>query len=366
MDRRSALKGGVAASVAAGASTLAAPAISQSRRQWRMVTSWPKNFPGLGVSTENLAKRITTMSGGKLSVKVYAAGEMVPGLQALDAVIEGTAEMAHSAAYYWMNKSPALAFFTGVPYGMTASEMSAWINAMGGQALWDEVYDQFGVQGFLSGNTSIQAGGWFRKELKSVADLKGLRMRAPGIGGQVWQKMGVSTMNLAAGDIFQALQTGTLDAAEFVGPYNDLALGLYQIAKNYYMPSFTEPGLCTELVVNKEKFQALPKELQEVVRTACQAEYESMFATYMANDPRALQTLVNKHGVKVRKFPDDIFEQGAKYSKELIEELRNSKDSLTKKVAQHYIESFNLLRTKTDESDLPYIEARVKYFSFGK
>lgn len=364
MDRRSALKGGVAAGVAAGASTLAAPAISQSRRQWRMVTSWPKNFPGLGVSAENLARRITTMSGGKLSVKVYAAGEMVPGLQALDAVIEGTAEMAHSASYYWMNKSAALAFFTGVPYGMTASEMSAWINVMGGQALWDEVYDQFGVQGFMAGNTSIQAGGWFRKELKSVADLKGLRMRAPGVGGQVWQKMGVSVMNLAAGDIFQALQTGTLDAAEFVGPYNDLALGLYQITKNYYMPSFTEPGLSPELVVNKEKFQALPKDLQEIVRTACQAEYESMFASYMANDPRALQTLVSKHGVKILKFPDDIFEQGAKISKELIEELRNSKDKLTKKVAEHYIESFNLLRRKTDDSDLPYIQARVKYFSF--
>ncbi len=176
MDRRSALKASVAAGVAAGSATLAAPAISQGRKQWRMVTCWPKNFPGIGTSAESLARRITEMSGGKLTVKVYAAGEMVPALQALDAVIEGTAEMSHGAAYYWMNKSPALAFFTGVPYGMTASEMSAWINVMGAQALWDEVYDQFGVQGFLAGNTSVQAGGWFRKELKSVADVKGLRV----------------------------------------------------------------------------------------------------------------------------------------------------------------------------------------------
>ena len=262
MNRRSALKASVAAGVAAGSATLAAPAISQGRKQWRMVTCWPKNFPGIGTSAESLARRITEMSGGKLTVKVYAAGEMVPALQALDAVIEGTAEMSHGAAYYWMNKSPALAFFTGVPYGMTASEMSAWVNVMGGQALWDEVYDQFGVQGFLVGNTSVQAGGWFRKELKSVADVKGLRMRSPGLGGQVWQKMGVSVMNLAAGDIFQAMQTGTLDAAEFVGPYNDLALGLYQITKNYYIPSFTEPAQAPELVVSKEKFQALSKDLQ--------------------------------------------------------------------------------------------------------
>jgi twin-arginine translocation pathway signal len=363
MDRRSALKASVAAGVAAGSATLAAPAISQGRKQWRMVTCWPKNFPGIGTSAESLARRITEMSGGKLTVKVYAAGEMVPALQALDAVIEGTAEMSHGAAYYWMNKSPALAFFTGVPYGMTASEMSAWVNVMGAQALWDEVYDQFGVQGFLAGNTSVQAGGWFRKELKSVADVKGLRMRAPGLGGQVWQKMGVSVMNLAAGDIFQAMQTGTLDAAEFVGPYNDLALGLYQITKNYYIPSFTEPAQAPELVVSKEKFQALSKDLQEIVRAACQAEYDSMYATYAANDPRALDTLVGKHGVKVQRFPDEIFAKGGQYARELILEMRDSKDPLTKKTAEHFITSFNQLRQKTEGTDQPFIEARTKYFS---
>lgn len=363
MDRRSALKGSLAAGVAAGTATLAAPAISQSRQQWRMVTCWPRNFPGIGVSAENLAKRITEMSGGKLTVKVFAAGEMVPALQSLDAVIDGTAEMSHGAAYYWMNKSPALAFFTGVPYGMTAPELSAWVNVMGGQALWDEVYDQFGVMGLLAGNTGVQAGGWFRKELKSAADVKGLRMRAPGIGGQVWQKMGVSVMNLPAGEVFQALQTKTLDAAEFVGPYNDLALGLYQITRNYYMPSFTEPALAPELVVNKDKFMALPKDLQAIVRAACEAEYNACFASYTANDPRALDTLVGKHGVKVLKFPDDIFEQGAKHARELILEMRESKDALTKKVTEHFITSFNLLRQRTDQTDLPYLDARLKHFN---
>ena len=231
MDRRSALKKTLTAGAAAGAATLAAPAFSQGKVEWRMVTTWPKNFPGLGVGAENLAKRINTMSGGRLTVKVFSAGEMVPGLQALDAVINGTAEMSHGAAYYWQNKNVGLSFFTGVPYGMTSREHAAWVRILGGQQIWDEIYDQFGVQGFLSGDTGTQAGGWFRKEIKTVGDIKGLRFRTPGLGGQVWAKLGASVTNLAAGEIFQALQAGTLDASEFVGPYNDLALGFYQIAK---------------------------------------------------------------------------------------------------------------------------------------
>jgi TRAP-type mannitol/chloroaromatic compound transport system substrate-binding protein len=217
-------KAGVAtAGAAAVATTLAAPAISQGNITWRMVTTWPKNFPGLGVGAQRLADRITAASGGRLSVQVYAAGEMVPGLQALDAVIDGSAEMSHGAAYYWQNKSMGLSFYTGVPYGMTNRELAAWVRHMGGQELWDEIYDQFGLQGFLSGDTGTQAGGWFRNELTGVSDIQGLRFRSPGLGGQVWERLGASVTNLAAGDIFAALQNGTLDAAEFVGPYNDLA-----------------------------------------------------------------------------------------------------------------------------------------------
>jgi TRAP-type mannitol/chloroaromatic compound transport system substrate-binding protein len=310
MDRRSALKKTLTAGAAAGAAGFAAPALSQSRIEWRMVTTWPKNFPGLGVGAENLARRINTMSGGRLTVKVFSAGEMVPALQALDAVINGSAEMSHGAAYYWQNKNVGLSFFTGVPYGMTSRELAAWVRILGGQQIWDEIYDQFGVQGFLSGDTGTQAGGWFRKEIKTVGDIKGLRFRTPGLGGQVWAKLGASVTNLAAGEIFQALQAGTLDAAEFVGPYNDLALGFYQIAKNYYFPSFIEPGLATEAVVSKSKFRALPADLQEIVRTACQAEYDQVASDMYANDPRALDVLVSKHGVKVHQFSDDILSAG--------------------------------------------------------
>jgi TRAP-type mannitol/chloroaromatic compound transport system substrate-binding protein len=362
MDRRSVLKKTLTTGVGAGAAVLAAPAFSQGKVEWRMVTTWPKNFPGLGVGAENLAKRINTMSAGRLTVKVYSAGELVPPLQALDAVINGTAEMSHGAAYYWQNKNVGLSFFTGVPYGMTSREHAAWVRYLGGQQIWDEIYDQFGVQGFLSGDTGTQAGGWFRKEINTVADIKGLRFRTPGLGGQVWAKLGASVTNLAAGEIFQALQAGTLDAAEFVGPYNDLALGFYQIAKNYYFPSFIEPGLATEAVVSKSKFRALPADLQEIVRTACQAEYDQVASDFYANDPRALDTLVAKHGVKVHQFSDEILSAGAKASVEVLTGVRNSDNALAKKTAESFISALNLLRTRAEMTDTPYMRAREKFF----
>lgn len=356
-------KAGVATvGAAAAATTLAAPAIAQGNINWRMVTTWPKNFPGMGTGAERIAQRITAASAGRLSVQVYAAGELVPGLQALDAVIDGSAEMSHGAAYYWQNKSVGLSFFTGVPFGMTSRELAAWVRFLGGQEIWDEIYDQFGLQGFLSGDTGTQAGGWFRNELTGVADVQGLRFRTPGLGGQVWEKLGASVTNLAAGEIFAALQSGTLDAAEFVGPYNDLALGFYQIAKNYYFPSFIEPGLATELVVDKAKYQALPQDLQAIVRDACQAEYDNVASEFAANDPRSLRTLVNDHGVIVRQFPEEIVAAGAEAAKELLTEIRESGDALTKKTAESFIEALAIVRTKTEGTDMGFLRAREQYF----
>lgn len=363
MKRRDVIKTGLmSAGGVAAASTLAAPAIAEERRTWRMVTTWPKNFPGLGVGAQRLADRITAMSDGRLTVQVYAAGELVPPLGAFDAVIEGSAEMSHGAAYYWQNKSRATAFFTGVPYGMTSRELAAWMRYMGGQEIWDEVYDQFGVKGFLSGDTGTQAGGWFREELTGLSDIDGLNFRTPGLGGQVWEKLGATVVNMAGGEIYQALQSGALDAAEFVGPYNDLALGFYQIAKNYYMPSFTEPGLATELVVSKSKFAELPTDLQNIVEIACQAEYDQVASDFYANDPIALQTLVEKHGVEVKYFPEEILEAGATAAKEILEEVRSSDDALTRKTANSYFEALALLRTRTETIDGAFLKARERYF----
>lgn len=365
MDRRSFFtKAGITGVGAVAASTLAAPAIAQQNITWRMVTTWPKNFPGLGVGAQNLADRITKASGGRLTVQVFAAGEMVPGLQALDAVIDGSAEMSHGTPYYWQNKSQGLSFFTGVPYGMTSRELTAWVRYLGGQQIWDKIYDQFGLQGFLSGDTGTQAGGWFRNELTGVADLQGLRFRTPGLGGQVWSKLGASVTNMAAGDIFAALQSGTLDAAEFVGPYNDLALGFYQIAKNYYFPSFVEPGLATEIAVDKAKFAALPEDLQEIVRVCAEASYDDVASDMYANDPRALNALVKDHGVLIRRFPDEILEAGAKASMELIAEIREGGDALTKEAAESFVSAFNLLRQRTEGTDVPFLAAREKYIKY--
>ncbi|MEO7224060.1 MAG: TRAP transporter substrate-binding protein [Devosia sp.] len=353
------------AATAVAATGLAMPAIAQGNITWRLVTTWPKNFPGLGVGAQRLADRITKASGGRLTVQLFSAGEMVPALGALDAVIDGSAEMSHGAAYYWQNKSQGLSFYTGVPFGMTSRELTAWVRYLGGQEVWDEIYDQFGVQGFLSGDTGTQAGGWFKNELTSVADIQGLRFRTPGLGGQVWAKLGAAVTDLPAGEIFAALQSGTLDAAEFVGPYNDLALGFYQIAKNYYFPSFVEPGLATEITVNKAKFLELPEDLQEIVRACSQAAYDDVASEMYANDPRALQALVSEHGVQVKRFPDEILEAGAKASMELIGSIRQDGDALTKKVAESFVSAFNLLRQRTEGTDMPFLVAREKYIKYS-
>ncbi len=358
MHRRNFLR---TATVGAAAAGLAAPAIAQERATWRMVTTWPRNFPGLGVGAQRLADRITAMSGGRLTIELYSAGELVPALGTFDAVIEGSAEMSHGAAYYWQNKSQATNFFTGVPFGMTTGELAAWIRYMGGQELWDEVYDQFGVQGFVNGNTAIQAGGWFANELTGLADIQGINFRTPGLGGQVWQRMGATVVNLPAGEIFASLQSGALDAAEFVGPYNDLALGFHQVRKHYYISSFIEPGLATELVVDKAKFQALPDDLQAIIRTACQAEYDQVAADFAANDPLALAQIA-ANGVTIHsQFPDDMLEAGAKASVDIFNELRESSDPLTKKVTEHFIASLATVRSRTEGTDLPYLQARQKF-----
>jgi TRAP-type mannitol/chloroaromatic compound transport system substrate-binding protein len=366
MDRRSFLRTSALGGTAAAATALAAPAIAQGRVTWRMVTTWPRNFPGLGVGAQRLADRITAASDGQLTVQVFSAGEMVPALQSLDAVIDGSAEMSHGAAYYWQNKSVGLSFFTGVPFGMTSRELGAWVRYMGGQDAWDAIYDQFGLVGFLSGDTGTQAGGWFQNELTGLADIQGLRFRTPGLGGQVWQRMGASVTNMAAGEICAALQSGTLDAAEFVGPYNDLALGFHQVRKHYYTSSFIEPGLATELAVDKAKYMALPANLQAIIRDVCQAEYDQVASDFYANDPRALATLVNEHGVIVHpSFPDEILQAGANAANQLMDEILASNDPLTRAAAESFVSALNILRTRTEGTDMGYLQARQRFACYA-
>ncbi len=356
MQRRHFIKSLGAGTVAlASGQALAAKA----EYRWKMVTTWPKNFPGLGTAANKLAALIGEMSGGRIHIKVYGAGELVPAFGVFDAVSRGTAEVGHGSAYYWKGKSEAAQFFSTVPFGLTAQEMNAWIYYGGGQALWDELYGQFGLVGMPGGNTGVQMGGWFNKEINSLEDLKGLKMRIPGLGGEVLKRLGGTPVNLPGGELFTSLQSGAIDATEWVGPYNDLAFGLYKAAKYYYYPGFHEPGTILEAMFNKKALESLPKDLQAIVYNAAKVVNQDLLAEYTARNPAALDTLLNKHKVDLRAYPADVLAALRKISHEVVEELAN-KDDFSKKVYASYSGFYQNVQRWTDLSERAYLNARVE------
>ena len=325
---------------------------------WKMVTTWPKNFPGLGTGANDLAKLIEEMSNKRITVKVYGAGELVPALSTFDAVSRGTAQMGHGAAYYWKGKHEAAQFFAAIPFGLNAQEMEAWIQHGGGQALWDELYAPFGLKPFSCGNTGVQMGGWFNKEIKTVQDFKGLKMRMPGLGGDVLSKLGGTVVTIPGGEIFQALRSGTIDAAEWVGPSNDLAFGLNKAAKFYYWPGWHEPGTTIEALVNKKAYDELPADLKAIVKGACQAASARMLAEFTARDASALETLVNQHGVQLRKYPDEVLKRIGVVSREVVAEIAK-KDPMSKKIHDSFM-GFRKRAVKWNEhSEAAYSTARA-------
>ncbi len=319
----------------AGLLTLATTAQAQETFEWKMVTSWPKNFPGVGQGPERLAELVDKMSDGRLTIDVYGAGQLVPGFEVFDAVSEGTAEMGHSASYYWKGKAPAAQFFAAVPFGMNAQEMNAWLHYGGGMELWNELYDQFGVEVMVAGASGVQMGGWYNREINSVADLDGLKMRMPGLGGEVMSRMGVAIVNMPGGEIFTSLQSGAIDATEWIGPYNDLAFGLYQAADYYYYPGWHEPTVMFEAIVNQEAMASLPDDLQAILRSAVADVNQSVLDEYTARNNDALQTLVNEHDVQLKRFPDDVLAEAQKLSEEVVSELAES-DPMAKKIYDSY------------------------------
>ncbi len=334
MQRRDFIKGaGIGAIAATGLTTQVAQAKTEFR--WKMVTTWPKNFPGLGTGANYLAKLITEMSGKRIKVKVYGANELVPAFEIFDAVAKGTAQMGHGSAYYWKGKHPAMQFFSTVPFGMTAREMNAWIYHKDGLKLWHELYGRFGLLSFPAGNTGVQMGGWFNKEINSLADMKGLKMRIPGLGGEVLKRLGGTPVNLPGGELYTALATGTIDATEWVNPDNDLAFGLYKAAKYYYFPGFHEPGTILESMINKKAYQALPKDLRKIVTIACQAANMDMLAEFDAKNPQALMMLKKKHGIQPKAYPKDVLEALKKVSHEVVAEIAEH-DAFSKKVYTSY------------------------------
>ena len=315
---------GLAATALAGCKQETAPAASgeatqQQRFSWKMVTSWPKNFPGVGVGAERFAQLVNEMSNGRLNIKVYAAGELVPALEVFDSVSRGTAEMGHGAPYYWKGKVPAAQFFCALPFGPNAQEMNAWLHRGGGMQLWEEVYKPFGILPLACGATGVQTAGWFNKEINSVEDFKGLKMRTPGLGGEVLTRMGGTVVNLPAGEIFTALQTGAIDATEWIGPYNDLALGLHKASKYYYTPGWQEPNVTFELDINLKAWETLPADLQAIVRAAARDVNGDMLDDYNAKNMEALEQL-REQGVEIRRLPDEVLARLKEVAAQAVED----------------------------------------------
>lgn len=337
MKRRQFLTSGATTAVAATTMTLAAPAIAQEKRQWKMVTAWPKNLPGPGVAAQTLADRITALSGGRIEVKLFAAGELVPGRGVFDAVSEGTAELYHAVPAYWGSKSKGILMFGSQPFGLRADEQFGWMAHGGGQALYDEMYGRFGLKPFLCGNSGPQWQGWFKNELNSVEDLKGLKFRTTGLASEMCSKLGMAVQAMGGRDMFQALQSGALDAGEFIGPWTDSALGFHQVAKNYYWPGVGEPSSAEECSVNAKVYNELPDDLKAAVSLACESLYNPVWTEYTTKHALALQKMVAEEGVQVRKLPDDILAAMGKAGDEVIAELREDDDELVKRIVESFI-----------------------------
>ena len=330
---------------------------SQQSYHWKMVTTWPKNFPGLGSGANLLAKLVGEMSGGRLKVRVYGANELVPPLEVFDAVANGTAEMGHTSAYYWKGKNPTTQFFSTVPFGMTAQEMNAWLYYGGGMELWREVYAPYGLLPVAAGNTGVQMGGWFNREINGVDDLQGLKMRIPGLGGEVLKRAGGTPVGMPGTEIFTSLQSGVIDATEWVGPYNDLALGLYKVAKYYYYPGWHEPGTTLECLLNQDAFEALPDDLQSIVVNACKVVNTDMLAEFTARNNAALQTLVNEHHVDVRAFPRPVLDKLRTISEDVVAAIA-AEDELSARVYASYRQFRKQVVAWHDISERTYLNVR--------
>lgn len=336
---------------------IGAPNISQNRREFRMATSWPKDFPGLGQMPNYFAKALSDLSDGRLDVKVFAAGELVGALECFDATSTGAADMYHAAEYYWQGKSKAFSFFTAVPNGMTAAEIMGWIDHGGGQQLWDDLSYDFNIKPFQAGNTGHQMGGWYKREMNSLEDFKGLKMRIPGLAGEVLRRLGGSAVKLSGGEIYQSLQSGAIDATEWVGPWNDIALGFYREAPYYYGPGFHEPGASLAIGINLDVWDSLPASDQAMIQYACAYANHWSLGEYSYRNGLALETLKTQYGVNPRVFSPDIMSPILKISEAVVADLGAS-DPTTRKVYDSYLAARNAMRAWTDISEGPFIAAR--------
>lgn len=344
----------------ASGTALATPALASETRELTMVTSWPKNYPGQGTSAERIAQQVEKLSEGRIKIKVYGAGELVPAFEVFDAVASGKADMYHSADYYFQGKAKAYNFFSTVPFGLISNELDAWIYNGGGQELWDEQSAKFGIKPNLCGNNGVQMGGWLNREINSLEDLKGLKFRMPGAGGEVLRRFGVNVINVPGGEIYTSMQSGAIDGAEFVGPWNDLAFGFHKVAKYYYWPGFHEPASTLCLGTNLELWDSLSDLDRTIIETVCRAENTNVPAEYYFNNLKSLETLVNEHGVELRQYPDDVFQAFGKEADNVLAELADEGE-LAQRIHDSYINFRNEIAGWTKISNGAYVNSRQVY-----
>ena len=308
--------GGAGAGVAgAGDGTVEGPRVN-----WRMATSFPPSLDILHGAGVRIAERVSQLTGGNFTIRVYAAGEIVPALQVMDAVMQGTVQCGVSPGYYYTGKSPALAFDTAIPFGLSTRQQYAWLMQGGGLELMNEIYGRFGVVMFPANSTGGQMGGWFRRPINGLSDLTGLRFRIPGIGGEIMSRLGATVQVLAASELYPALERGAIDALEWVGPYDDEKLGFHQVAKNYYYPGWWEGGVSMGMLISQRHFDQLPPHYQEMLKAVCAETFIDRLSSYDNANPQALRRLVQDHGVTLRPYPQDIMDAAWRESNAYMEE----------------------------------------------
>ncbi|MEZ5477775.1 MAG: TRAP transporter substrate-binding protein [Thiolinea sp.] len=358
MKRRDLLKGagwGAAMAVAAGVSP--ARAADGEKMEITMVSTWPKDFPGLGTGAQRFAERLTAMTNGRMNVKYFAAGERVGAFDAFDEVASGNAQIYHGAEYYWKGKHPGFAYFTAVPFGLTYTEINAWIRFGGGQELWDKLGAEFGVKGLMCGNTGVQMGGWFRKEVETADDLKGLKMRMPGLGGDVLAKLGASPVSLPGGQIYENLVSGAIDATEWVGPWNDEAMKLYEAAKYYYYPGMHEPGAMLAIGMNKKWWDGLSDVDKLLIEAASSMENDVMMSEFNAKNGDSLASLVKDQGVELRAFSDEIYDSFGEAAEEVFADVVKHSD-LAKEIHESFLKARTNVGGWAKISDQAYVSQR--------
>ncbi|PVH28447.1 TRAP transporter substrate-binding protein [Pararhodobacter oceanensis] len=359
MKRRQFIQG---AGVAALGSAAAAPAIAQDTRRWRLVHAYPKGYPIYGIAPDIFAEFVNAASGGRLNVQVFGAGEVVPAFETIDAVSNGTAQIGFGTSYYWKGKVPALQFVTGMPFGLTAQEQNAWF-ASGGQELTQRAYDELNCKFFVAGNSGTQMGGWFNREINSVDDLSGLKMRIPGLGGEVLNQLGTTIVNLPGGELLPSMQSGAIDACEWIGPYLDMAFGFHRVASYYYYPGWQEPSGINDLFINLDEWNDLPEDLQAIVAAGAEKMNNYVLNQMMVRNPEALRALVDE-GVELRRFSDDTLVSLANTTGTMLNDLA-SQDPLSREILDSLLTFRDKSLSNTDISERAVMQARALDYEYG-